>query len=138
MRVKNCVLYLKEKTMDKLDRMISEALDDEEREILEKIGHDQSFWEQVFGLFRGGMQGWMNRGIFLLHVVCAVSGIYAAWKFFNMSDVLEAIRWGLPAAVLLLAALILRLTLLRTMLTNNVLHAVKHLEMQIALLITQR
>ncbi len=124
--------------MDKLDRIISETLDDEEREILEKIGHDQSFWEQVFGLFRGGMQGWMNRGIFLLHIVCAVSGIYAAWKFFNMSDVLEAIRWGLPAAVLLLAALILRLTLLRTLQTNNVLHAVKQLEMKVALLVTKR
>jgi hypothetical protein len=124
--------------MDTLDKMISEALDDEEREILEKIGHDQSFWEQVFGLFRGGMQGWMNRGIFLLHLVCAVSGIYAAWKFFNMTDVLEAVRWGLPAAVLLLVALILRLTLLRSMHTNNVLHAVKQLEMKIALLVTKR
>jgi hypothetical protein len=123
--------------MDKLDKIISETLDDEEREILEKIGMEQSFWEQVFGLFRGGMQGWMNRGIFLLHLVCAVSGIYAAWKFFNMNEVLEAIRWGLPAAVLLLVALILRLTLLRTMHTNNVLHAVKHLEMKIALLVTK-
>jgi hypothetical protein len=27
--------------MDKLDRIISEILDDEEREILEKIGQDQ-------------------------------------------------------------------------------------------------
>ncbi len=124
--------------MDKLDRIISETLDDEEREILEKIGKDQSFPEQIFGLFRGGMQGWMNRGIFLLHLVCGVSGIYAAWKFFNVSDVLESIRWGLPAAVLILAALILRMTLLRTMQTNNVLHAVKHLEMQIALLVTKR
>jgi hypothetical protein len=124
--------------MDKLDRIISETLDDEEREILEKIGRDQGFWEQLFGLFRGGMQGWLNRGIFLLHIVCAISGFYAAWKFFHMSDVLEAIRWGLPAVVLLLAALILRMTLLRTMQTNNVLHAVKHLEMQIALLVTKR
>ena len=124
--------------MDKLDKIISETLDDKEREILEKTGRDQSFWDQVFGLFRGGMQGWMNRGIFLLHVACAVGGIYSAWRFFHMSDVLEAIRWGLPAAVLLLAALILRLTLLRTMQTNNVLHAVKHLEMQIALLVTKR
>jgi len=128
---------LKEKTMDKLDKIISETLDDEEREILEKIGRDQSFLEQAFGLFRGGMLGWVNRGIFLLHLVCGVSGIYATWRFFHMSDMLEAIRWGLPAAVLLLAALILRLTLLRTMQTNNVLHAVKHLEMQIALLVTK-
>ncbi len=125
--------------MDKLDRKISEALDDEEREILEKIGQDQSFPQQIFGLFTGGgMQSWMNRGIFLLHFVCAVAGIYAAWQFFVISDALEAIRWGLPAAVLLLAALILRLTLLRTMLTNNVLHAVRQLEMKVALLATKR
>jgi hypothetical protein len=124
--------------MDKLDRIISETLDDEEREILEKIGHDQSFWEQMFGLFRGGMHGWVNRGIFLLHVVCGVCGIYAAWQFFTTSDLFEAIRWGLPAVVLILAALILRMTLLRTMQTNNVLHAVKQLEMKVALLVTRR
>ncbi len=33
--------------MDKLDKIISETLDDEEREILEKIGLEQSFPEPV-------------------------------------------------------------------------------------------
>lgn len=124
--------------MDKLDKLISETLEEEEREILEKIGQEQSFPQQILGLFKGGMQGWMNRGIFLLHVICAIAGIYAAWRFFIAADLLEILRWGLPAAVLLLAALILRMTLLRTMQTNNVLYAVKQLEMKIALLTAKR
>jgi len=123
--------------MDKLDKMIKETLDDEEREILEKIGQEQSFPKMALGLFKGRL-GWLNGAIFIGHLIFAVGGVYAAWQFFNMSEVLEAMRWGLSAAVLLLAALITRITLLRSMQTNNVLHAVKHLEMQVALLTAKR
>ncbi len=55
-----------------------------------------------------------------------------------MSAVLEALRWGLSAAVSLLAALITRIALLRSMQTNLVPHAVKRLEAQIALLLAKR
>ena len=123
--------------MDKLDRMINEALDDEEREILEKIGQEQSFPKQALGLFKGRL-GWLNGAILIGHLIFAVGGVLAAWQFFNVSEVLEAMRWGLSAAVLLLAAIITRITLFRSMQTNRVLHAVKHLEMQIALLTAKR
>ncbi len=123
--------------MDKLDRIISETLDDEEREILEKIGLEQSFPEQVVGLFRGRF-GLYNTALLAGHIVFAVLGIYAAWKFFNIIELFEAVRWGLSAAVLLLASLMLRVTLLGSLQANRVLHTVKHLEMQISLLAAKR
>jgi hypothetical protein len=123
--------------MDKLDRMISETLDSEEREILEKIGQEPSFPKQALGLFQGRL-GWMNGAILLGHLIFVVGGVYAAWQFFTMGEVLEAMRWGLSAAVLLLAALITRIALFRAMQTNRVLHAVKRLEMQVALLVSTR
>ena len=119
--------------MDKLDQKIMEALEDEERQILEAIGKEQSFSKQAAGLFRGNL-GWLNGAILLLHVMCTVGGVYAAWRFFGMSEMLDAMRWGLSAAVLLVAALITRLTLVRSMQTNRVLLAVKELKMQVALL----
>jgi VIT1/CCC1 family predicted Fe2+/Mn2+ transporter len=127
----------KEKIMDNLDKLISETLDSEEREILEKIGREPSFPQQAIGLFRGRL-GWLNGTILIWHLAFAFAGIFAAWKFFTMSEVLESLRWGLSAAVLLLAALITRLTLLRSMQTNRVLQAVKRLETQIALLVSTR
>jgi len=123
--------------MDKLDKMISEALDGEEREILEKIGHEPSFPAQAVGLFHGRI-GWLNGAVLIGHFVFAVGGVYTAWRFFTMTEVVDAIRWGLSAAVLLLAALHTRVALIRSMQTNRVLHAVKLLEAKIALLAANR
>ena len=119
--------------MDKLDQRIMEALEDEERQILEAIGREPSFPKQALGLFRGSL-GWLNGSILLLHLLCAFAGFYAAWRFFGISELLDALRWGLSAAVLLVAAVITRLTLVRSMQTNQVLLAIKELKMQVALL----
>lgn len=123
--------------MDKLDKMISEALDDEDREILDKIGREQGYIEQAFGLFRG-KDGLLNGLIFIWHLIFFIGGMYAALKFFTITDVLEAMRWGLSAAVLLLAALITKISIFPSMQANRVLRALKHLEMQVALLANKR
>ena len=39
--------------MDQLDKIISETLDDEDRQILDKIGWEQSLLAIVVDLFRG-------------------------------------------------------------------------------------
>ncbi len=123
--------------MDKLDKIISEALEGEELEILKKIGHEPSFPAQAVGLF-GGRIGLLNGAVLLGHLLFVAGGVYAAWQFFTMKEVLDAVRWGLPAAVLLLAALNTRIALVRSMQTNRVLHAVKLLEAKIALLAANR
>ena len=123
--------------MDKLDKMISEALEGEELEILKKIGNEPSFPAQAVGLFHGRI-GWLNGAVLLMHILFVAGGVYAAWRFFTMKEVLDAVRWGLPAAVLLLAALQTRIALIRSMQTNRVLHAVKLLEAKFSLLASNR
>ena len=123
--------------MDKLDRLISETLDDEDREILDKIGRDQNLSEVVVDLFRGNL-GWLNGVLFFGHLVFLVAGIYAGWRFFTLTDLLDVLRWGLCAAVLLLASLITRVTLVPALQVNRVMRALKHLEMQIALMASKR
>ena len=76
--------------------------------------------------------------ILLGHVLFAIGGVYATYRFFTTDALLDAIRWGLPAAVLLLAAVNTRITLIRSMQTNRVLHEVKLLKAQIALLAGNR
>ena len=92
---------------------------------------------QAAGLFHG-KTGWLNGAVLFGHLLFAIGGVYAAWRFFTMREVLDAVRWGLPAAVLLLAAIHTRVALIRSMQTNRVLHAVKLLEAKIALLVTNR
>ena len=76
--------------------------------------------------------------VFAWHLVFLVGGLYAAVKFFALTDVLEAIRWGLSTAVLLLAGLITKVSLFPSMQANRVFRALKHLEMQVALLAAKR
>ncbi len=119
--------------MDKLDQRIMEALEDEERQVLEKISQEESLPRQFFGLFKGS-SGWLNAGLLFGQIIFIIAGVYAAWHFFKMTEVLQALHWGLSAVAFLLAAVMLRIALLRSMQTNRVLRAVKDLEMKIAIL----
>ncbi len=123
--------------MDELDKMISEALDDEDREILDRIGREQTYTEVILDLFRS-KDSWMNWLIFIWHLVFFGLGLYAAWQAFTLTAIVDVIRWGLAAAVLLLAALITKVSMFPSMQANRVLRAVKHLEMQVALLGAKR
>ncbi|MCW9033662.1 MAG: hypothetical protein OQJ97_05530 [Rhodospirillales bacterium] len=123
--------------MDKLDTMINEALDDEDRLILEKIGREQTLAEAALDLFRGKL-GWLNGVLLLGYLLFAIAGAYAAWKFFTLTEILDVIRWGVSAAVLLLAALIMRMTVYPAIQANRILRAMKHMEMQISLLGVKR
>ncbi|MCG8355214.1 MAG: hypothetical protein MI920_06560 [Kiloniellales bacterium] len=123
--------------MDKLDRMISEALDDEEREILDKIGREQSSSEMALDLFRGKIS-LLNLSLIMGQIVFFVIGLYAAWKAFALTEVVDVVRWGLIAVFFLLSAVIAKVGLLPSFQANRTLRALKRLEMQIALLAAKR
>ncbi len=123
--------------MDNLDKKIREALDDEDREILDKIGRDQSYSEQAIDLFRG-KGSWMNWILIFGHLVWFAVGIYAAWKCYVLTDIVEVVRWGLLATFFMLSAVIAKVGLLPALQANRVLRALKHLEMQVALLAAKR
>lgn len=119
--------------MDKLDRMISETLDDEDRAILEKIGWEQSPSEMAGDLFRGKF-GLLNCFLILGQVIFFVIGLYAAWRCFAAIEVVDVVRWGLIATFFLLCAVIAKVGLLPSIQANRMMRALRHLEMQVALL----
>ncbi len=123
--------------MDKLDKMISEVLEDEDREILDKIGRDQSYPEQVIDLFRG-KSGWLNWVLIFVQIIWFIVGIYAAWKCFALTDLLDVVRWGLTATFFMLSAVIAKVGMLSSFHANRMLRALKHLEMQVTLLAAKR
>ena len=117
--------------MRDLDSMIDEALDAEQRELLRSIGEEPGFFAQAFGLFTGTM-AWVNVMLMVVQTVFFVAGVWAAWNFFQAGDALAAVRWGIPAAVLLLTGLIIKMALWPTMETNRVIRELKRIELQIA------
>jgi hypothetical protein len=59
-----------------------------------------------------------------------IAGAWAAWKFFAADDVLTALRWGLPAATLLLMSLTMKMALWPTIQANRVIRELKRMELQ--------
>lgn len=117
--------------MRDLDQMIDEALDSEERELLRSIGEEQGFFAQAFGVF-GGPTGWVHVLLMAVQGALFIAGVWAAWQFFEAGDALTALRYGLPAAVLLLTALVIKMALVPAIQANRVIRELKRLELQVA------
>jgi hypothetical protein len=117
--------------MRDLDQMIDEALDAEERDLLRSIGQEPGFFGQALGLF-AGPAAWVNVLMAVIQVIFFFAGVWAAWNFFAAGDTLAALRWGIPAAVLLLTSLIIKMALWPTFQANRVIRELKRLELQVA------
>ena len=118
--------------MRDIDNMIEEALGQEERDILRRIGGQPGFFGQVFGIFQGP-GGWVSIVMMVAQAAIFLAGAWAAWQFFQVADPVSQLRWGLPAATLLILATILKMALLPRMEANNIIRELKRLELQLAL-----
>lgn len=114
--------------MRDIDQTLNDALAAEERELLRRIDEEPGHVEQVMSLF-GGRSGWVSVVLMAVQSLMFVAGVWAAWKFFGATDVLSALHWGLPAAVLLLMALMIKLALWPVMQTNRLRLSLKRLEL---------
>jgi hypothetical protein len=117
--------------MRDIDNLIDEALDVEERALLRSIGEEPSYFAQLFGVFRG-RTGWINIVLMAAQSVAFIAGVWAAWRFFTATDVLSALHWGLPAAVLLLMSLMLKMAVWPSVQTNRIVRELKLIELQLA------
>jgi len=117
--------------MRDMDQLIDEALDAEERDLLHGIGDEQGFASQLVGLF-GGRTGWVSAVMMAAQMMLFLLGVWATWRFFHAGDTLTALRWGLPAAVLMLGSAMLKLALWPTIHANRLMRELKRIELQVA------
>jgi len=117
--------------MRDIDRMIDEALDAEERELLHSIGEEPGFFSQALGIF-GGPTGWVNVVMMIAQAALFLAGAWAALHFFQAGDPVAQLRWGLPAAVLLIVATVMKMALLPRMESNRVMRELKRIELHLA------
>lgn len=117
--------------MRDVDHVIEQALSAEERDILRRMGEGPGYFKQVGGLFTGPV-GWVNAVLMGVQSVLFAGGVWLAWLFFGATEVLTAVQLGFPAAVLLLAALIIKLSMGPALHTNRLMRELKRIELQIA------
>ncbi|MDO9589101.1 MAG: hypothetical protein Q8R45_09360 [Brevundimonas sp.] len=113
--------------MSDIDQTLNDALAAEERELLRRIDEEPGHIEQVLALF-GGRTGWVSAVLMATQTVLFVAGVWAAWKFFGADDALSALHWGLPATVLLITSLMIKLALWPVMQANRLRLSLKRLE----------
>ena len=112
------------------DKDIAAVLAAEEAELLRQIDTEPGYFRQLAAIFAGRTR-WMNAVMMLAQLVLFGAGAYAGWRFFAATDMFEALRWGLPSAVLLLMSLMIKLALWPVLQTNRILRAMKRLEIAI-------
>lgn len=117
--------------MREIDHKLDDALRAEESELLRQIGEGPGQVEQSLRLFTGAT-GWVHIVLAVVQAVFFFGGIWAAWRFFEAEDVLSALRWGLPAATLILMALIIKMGMWPSIHTNRIMLELKRIELQMA------
>ena len=118
--------------MQDIDRMIEEALQGEEQALFRETAHEPGFFAQAFGLL-GGPNGWVNVVMVVVQAALFVGGLWAGWRFFEAGTTLSALHWGLPAAVMVLASLIIKLGMMPELQTNRLMRELKRQQLQAAL-----
>lgn len=115
--------------MSKLDDLIVEALSELEEEVLE--GTQELGWFSLgTNLFRGKL-GWVSWIIMVVQSVMFFAGAYASWKFFQAAEIMPALQWGFVSTVLLLGALMMKLSLMPQIQANRILQELKRVELLI-------
>lgn len=117
--------------MSKIDDMIHEALAEKDQAILDKTP-ELGWFALGLSQFRGPL-GWVTWVIMILQLTLFGIGIWCAVNFFNASDVLSALKWGLPATVSILMAAMVKFTLMPQMQADRVIREIKRVELLLAM-----
>ena len=117
---------------DDIDTLIANTLKDEDRALLARAGAEPGYFRQIGEVFTGPT-GWPTMVLVVAQTVMFIAGVWAAWQFFRATEPLEALRWGLPSAVLILGSLMVKLSVWPAIHANRTIHALRRLELQLAL-----
>lgn len=115
--------------MTELDRKIEEALDAEDRALLERFG-EQGLLEQSFSVFQG-KQGWIAGVAVIAAAFLFVGAIYSAWNFFHAEEAIVAAQWAAGAWFLMTMVAFMKVWFWMRMESNRVLREIKRVELQL-------
>ncbi len=116
--------------MNKLDQLIREALEGEEREIFEET-REYGWFALGLNQFRGKL-GWVTWVIMVTQTALFIVGIWCAVHFYQATEVLGAVKWGISMAVAWIVGASLKFSLMPQMQADRILRELKRLELILA------
>jgi hypothetical protein len=96
--------------MTDTDKRIDDAITAEERALLQSIGEEPPYMRQLLAIFTG-RTGWISVIMMVTQTVMFIASVWTGWHFFEATEVLIALKWGLSSVVLLLMSLMIKLAL---------------------------
>lgn len=117
--------------MDKLDRMIAEALAEEDRDIVAHTA-EQGFFAQLLGQL-SGRNAWVNWLATAMIFVYLGLMVWTGWNMFVATEALAAIKWGLGAALSVIVIGMVKLYLFQAMQADRVIREIKRVELMLAM-----
>ncbi len=114
--------------MTDLDNKIYEALSAEDEALLKEMETEPGYFTQAFGLFSGSF-GWISWVIMIVQSLMFFVAVWMAWNFFAATDSVSQLRWGLPSVTLILAAAMMKLSLMPVMQGNRILREMRRIEL---------
>ncbi len=115
--------------MSKLDEMIRDALEGEDRKIFEET-EELGWFALGFGLFRGKL-GWVTWVVMIVQSAMFLASLWCAIRFFQATEVLPAVKWGISGAVLLIAGTSLKMSLMPQIQADRVIREIKRVELML-------
>jgi hypothetical protein len=116
--------------MSDVDRLIEQALDDEDRALREVLGKEPGVLGGFWPLLTGP-RVWANWVMLVSQGIMFVVGVWLAWEFFRADNVLDALRYGLPAVTLFVMAIVIKTSMTSFISENRLLTEIRRLELRI-------
>ncbi len=120
---------------EKIDDLIKEALSIEEAKFYDELG-EQSLIEKL-GEVHKGKTGWLASIMTVMHVLIFVVFVFCTVRFFNTEATNELIKWASAGFLCMIAMGMLKLYLWMQMDKNDILRALKRMELQVSALLAQ-
>jgi hypothetical protein len=116
--------------MNKLDRLIEEALQDQDRDILNQT-EELGYFALGLSQFSGKL-GWVTWVLMIAQTAMFIAAVWCGVYFFAATETLPALKWGLSSATLALMATQLKLSLMPQMQADRILRELKRVELMLA------
>ncbi|MEX0359786.1 DUF6768 family protein [Flagellimonas sp.] len=120
------------KEMEEIDKLIKEALTQEEAKFYDELG-EQNVLEKFGGIFKGKM-GWLAVIMNIMVLIFFGLLIYCSIQFLDSEATNDLIKWGMGIFVSSLIMSMLKVYFWMQMDKNDVLRELKRLELQISAL----
>jgi hypothetical protein len=119
--------------MGNIDDKIMEALDPEEKEIMDSYGKELGLFGLIAESFRGKLKTAVV-AVFFFILIFAVILVYSAINFFSIEDIAIKLNWLAIGLTALIVIGLLRLWYFIELNRLSVIREVKRLELQVSLL----